>query len=51
MNTLSEPPSYPSCSRQRAVLMHAKHPVFRLLNTFDIATPRPLRRALPCPAF
>lgn len=51
MNTLSEPPSYPSFPCYRAVVMHAKHPVFRLLNTFDIAAPRPLRRDLPCPAF
>ena len=51
MNTLSEPPGYPFSSRYCAVLMHAKHPVFRLLNTFDIAVPRPSRRALPCPAF
>lgn len=51
MNTVSEPPSYPFPTRNRAVLMHAKHPVFRLQNAFVIATPRPLRRALPCSAF
>jgi hypothetical protein len=32
-------------------LMHAKHPVFHFPITPDIAAPRPLRRALPCPAF
>lgn len=51
MNTLSEPPSYPSPSRQYARVTYVKHPVFRRLNTFDMTTPRPLRRALPCPAF
>jgi len=51
MNTLLEPPGYPFSSRHHAALMHAKHPVFRLPNAFDIAAPRPLRRALPCPAF
>lgn len=51
MNTLTEPPSNPSPSRQRAVSTHVKYPVFRPQITPDIAAPRPLRRALPCPVF
>jgi hypothetical protein len=51
MNTLTEPPSYPFPSRQRAVLTHSRYPVFRLPNAKVLAVPRPLRRALPCPAF
>jgi hypothetical protein len=51
MNTLTEPPSYPFPSRQCAVLTHAKHPVFRFQIIQHSAAPRPLRRALPCPAF
>jgi len=51
MNTLSEPPDYPFSSRQGAVLMHAKHPVFRHPDLPVSAVPRPLRRALPFPAF
>ena len=51
MNTLTEPPSYPFPSRQRAVVMDAKHPVFWRPDLPVIALPRPLRRALPCPAF
>lgn len=51
MNTLSEPPGYPFPSRYCAVLMHAKHPVFRFQNALVMTVSRPLCRALPCPAF
>jgi hypothetical protein len=51
MNTLTEPPSYPSSTRLRVALTHAKHPVFRRPNAKFLAHLRPLRRALPCPAF
>ncbi len=51
MNTLSEPPSYPLTRRHRAVLMHAKHPVFRPQISISQAFSRPVRRALPCLAF
>ncbi|MDQ0124181.1 hypothetical protein J2W17_003129 [Pseudomonas lini] len=51
MNTLLEPPGYPFFLRYRAVLKHAKHPVFRFPNVHAYATPRPPRRTLPCPAF
>jgi hypothetical protein len=51
MNALTEPPDYPFPSRLSAALMHAKHPVFWRSDLPVIAVPRPLRRALPCPAF
>jgi hypothetical protein len=51
MNALTEPPSYPFPSRQRAVLLHVKHPVFWHPDLPVIAFTRPLRRALPCLAF
>jgi hypothetical protein len=51
MNTLLEPPSYLFSRRPRAVLMHAKHPVFRPQISVSQAFSRSVRRALPCLAF